>query len=178
MPARIPDQLSSTEPAPAPKNLPQPPPIAAPGPDTRPAATAQMSIPKTPNLPPPRAARTKRAAKKAAPVAAAVNASTPPTASVEQAEEKPPPVYRLGELRSPEEKAKLRNQAEWMIGVCNSALTAAEGKTLTASQAELATRVRTFAQQAKETLDKDPGEARGFAAKGRTFAEALLAELK
>ena len=45
-------------------------------------------------------------------------------------------------------------------------------------QTEMVVRVRSFAQQARETMDKDPGEARNFAAKGRTFAEALLAELK
>jgi len=45
-------------------------------------------------------------------------------------------------------------------------------------QTEMVSRVKTFTQQARETLEKDPGEAKEFAAKGRTFAEALLAELK
>lgn len=170
MPARIPDQVSSTEPAPAPKNLPPPPPIAAPGPDTRPSPTAAMSIPATPTTPPPSAPKPKRPARRAA--------APPPPPVQEMPEEQPAPVYRLGELRSPEEKEKLRKQTEDMIGVCSAALSAAERRTLTSAQSEMVNRVRTFAQQARDALDKDPGEARSFAAKGKTFAEALLAELK
>ena len=172
MPARIPDQVSNTEPAPPPKNLPPPPAIAS-HPDTRPAPTAQMSIPATPTEPPPRPVRQKKPAQRPAPppppVAASAETVVEPSA---------PPAYRLGELRTPAQREKLRKQAESMIGVCSAALSAAEGRQLTAMQAEMVNRVRGFSQQAKETLEKDPGEARNFASKGKTFAEALLAELK
>lgn len=170
MPARIPDQVSNTEPAPPPKNLP-PPPAIANHPDTRPAPTAQMSIPATPTAPPPRPARPKKAVKRVA------KAQLPPAAepAVEPAA---PPAYRLGQLRTPEEREQLRKQAEDMIGVCGAALSAAEGRQLTAMQSEMVNRVRAFSQQARDTLEKDPGEARDFANKGKTFAEALLAELR
>ncbi len=88
------------------------------------------------------------------------------------------PAYRLGELRTAEEKERLRRETDGLIRQCAAALSAAEGRVLTAVQAEMVNRVRTFAQQARETMETDPGEARNFAAKGRTFAEALLAELK
>ena len=106
---------------------------------------------------------------------------TPPVVAAPPPAETPAPetpLYRLGELRTPEEKEKLLRQTEQLIAQCAAALTAVEGRTLTAMQTEMVSRVRTFAQQARETMDKDPGEARSFAAKGRTFAEALLAELK
>jgi hypothetical protein len=84
----------------------------------------------------------------------------------------------LGELRSVEEKEELRRQTEQLMSVCSAALMMAEGRTLTPMQAELVSRVKSFSQQARDAIDKDPGEARGFAAKGRTFARALIAELK
>lgn len=65
-----------------------------------------------------------------------------------------------------------------MIGICSAALAAAEGRALTAMQSEIANRVRTFSQQARDALESDPGEARNFASKGKTFADALLAELR
>lgn len=172
MPARIPDQISSTEPAPPPKNLPPPPPIAT-HPDTRPAPTAQMSIPTTPTAPPPRPARQKKAAKRAA-------APPPPVAATPETAVEPsaPPAYRLGQLHTPEQRERLRKQTEDLLGVCTAAISAAEGRQLTAMQAEIANRVRAFSQQARDTLEKDPGEARNFASKGKTFADALLAELK
>ena len=166
MPARIPDQISSTEPAPPPKNLPPPPPIAA-HPDTRPAPTAQMSIPTPPTAPPPRPARQKKAVKRAA---------VPPP--VTAAEPSAPPAYRLGQLHTPEQRERLRKQTEDLLGVCTAAISATEGRQLTAMQTEIANRVRAFSQQARDTLETDPGEARNFASKGKTFADALLAELK
>jgi hypothetical protein len=101
---------------------------------------------------------------------------TPPAAAESQVYEAPP--YRLGELRTAEEKDRLKRQTEQFIEQCTAALTATEGRVLTPTQSDLVNRVRTFAQQARDTIDKDPSEARNFAAKGRTFAEALLAELK
>ncbi|MBI2687645.1 MAG: hypothetical protein HYX27_15145 [Acidobacteria bacterium] len=172
IPVRIPDQVASVEPAPPPKSLPAPPAISAPAPDTKPTATAEMSIPQTPTSPPPRAAKPKKTTHRSA-------MPTPAQAGPAQAEEAPPaPPYRLGELRSPGEKATLRKQTEQLIESCNGAFSAAEGRSLTGTQAEMLSRVRSFAQQAREVLDKDPGEARSLALKARTFAEALLAELK
>lgn len=171
MPARIPDQVSNTEPAPPPKNLP-PPPAIANHPDTRPAPTAQMSIPATPTAPPPRPVKKKQAQRPAPsppPVAASAETVVEPSA---------PPAYRLGQLRTPEQRDRLRKQTEDLIGVCSAALSAAEGRQLTPMQTEMVNRVRGFSQQARDTLEKDPGEARNFASKGKTFAEALLAELK
>ena len=171
MPARIPDQISNTEPAPPPKNLP-PPPVIANHPDARPAPTAQMSIPATPTAPPPRPVKKKQNKRVAV-------APPPPAASAEPVvEPSAPPAYRLGQLRTPEQREQLRKQTEDLIGVCSAALSAAEGRQLTAMQSEMANRVRAFSQQARETLETDPGEARNFASKGKTFAEALLAELK
>jgi hypothetical protein len=171
MPARIPDQISNTEPAPPPKNLP-PPPVIANHPDARPAPTAQMSIPATPTAPPPRPVKKKQNKRVAV-------APPPPAASAEPVvEPSAPPAYRLGQLRTPEQREQLRKQTEDLIGVCSAALSAAEGRQLTAMQSEMANRVRAFSQQALQTLETDPGEARNFATKGKTFAEALLAELK
>lgn len=172
VPVRIPDQITTTD-TPTPTNLPAPPTLSAPPADAKAPATAELAIPATPTTPPPRPARNRRTTKRAA--------VTPPPAPVEAAPEQaqpPAPPFRLGELRSPEEKERLKQQAEQMIGTCQTALAAAEGKPLTATQVEMVGRVRTFAQQAREAMEKDPGEARNFAAKGRTFAEALLAELK
>lgn len=170
MPARIPDQITNTEPAPPPKNLP-PPPAIANHPDARPAPTAQMSIPATPTAPPPRPVKKKKQAKRVA--------VAPPAASTETVvEPSAPPAYRLGQLRTPEQREQLRKQTVDLIGVCSAALSAAEGRRLTSMQTEMVNRVRAFSQQAKETLETDPGEARNFATKGKTFAEALLAELK
>jgi len=118
----------------------------------------------------PRPTRRRRSAK----------AKGTPTAESATVEEAPasPPVYRLGELRSPEERVKLKQEAEQMLGVCQAALAASEGRPLTAMQTEMVGRVRAFAQQARDTIERDPAEARGLAAKGKLFAEALLAELK
>lgn len=172
-PVRIPDQVTSLDPAPAPKNLPAPPPIGGTAANAKPAPTNALGLPETPTAgPPPTVDAVKPPVKRAAaPPAAAAPATV--EAPVQEA-----PAYRLGELRTPEEKEKLRRQAEQLIGECAAALTVVEGRNLTATQSEMVSRVRTFAQQARETIDKDPGEARSFAAKGRTFAEALLAELR
>jgi hypothetical protein len=106
-------------------------------------------------------------------------APPPPAASAEPVvEPSAPPAYRLGQLRTPEQREQLRKQTEDLIGVCSAALSAAEGRQLTSMQSEMANRVRAFSQQALQTLETDPGEARNFATKGKTFAEALLAELK
>lgn len=173
-PVRIPDQVASLEPAPAPKNLPAPPVIGATAASTKPASPNEVGVPATPTAGPPRPAKTKapqvRRAAAPPPVVAAPAAVGTPVPET--------PTYRLGELRSADEKEKLRKQTEQMIGQCAAALSAAEGRSLTAMQTEMVSRVKTFSQQARETLEKDPGEARNFAAKGRTFAEALLAELK
>ncbi|MBL8240664.1 MAG: hypothetical protein JNM66_24815 [Bryobacterales bacterium] len=171
MPVRIPDQVTSLEPAPPPKNLPPPPPISAPSGEGKPApSAAALGLPSTPTMGPPRPAKRKRAAKRVAP--------PPPPAVAENEVPASAPVYRLGELRSTEEKESLRRQAEQHIAVCNAALVAAESRPLSPAQSDLVSRVRTFSQQAREVIDKDPGEARNLAAKGKTFAEALLAELK
>lgn len=171
-PARIPDQVASIAPAPPPKNLPVPPAIGGGTTDANPAAPSAVGLP---TAKPPRPARretppVKRAATRAPAVVA-------PSGQVEATAPELPP-YRLGELRTADEKERLRRETDGLIGQCATALSAVEGRVLTAIQAEMVGRVRTFAQQARETMDKDPGEARNFAAKGRTFAEALLAELK
>jgi len=173
-PARIPDQVDVAATAkPGTSTLPTPPALATELPDTAgPATASQVSIPKAP---PPRTARQKRVAKRAPAPISTVESSEAPAAPAATA---PPPVYRLGELRSPVEKEKLRQQSEQLLGVCSAALAAADGKSLTTAQTEMVNRVKMFAQQAREAMDKDPGEARSFAAKGKTFAEALLAELK
>lgn len=173
-PVRIPDQVTSMEPAPPPKNLPQPPVIPTPQPDAKASEAAELAIPKAPTGRPPKVPKPKRVAKKPAPPPAP---PAPVEESVATTVAAPPP-YRLGELRSPEEKDKLRRQGEQMLAVCTAALAAAEGRSLTVTQLEMAGRVRSFAQQAKETMEVDPVEARNLAAKGKTFAEALLAELK
>ena len=173
-PARIPDQVASLEPAPPPKNLPAPPPIGGGSAVAKPAATKTVGLPSTPTEGPPPIVKPKKPPVKRA-------AAPPPVVTAPPPVETPAPetpLYRLGELRTPEEKEKLLRQTEQLIGQCTAALTAVEGRTLTAMQTEMVSRVRTFAQQARETMDKDPGEARNFAAKGKTFAEALLAELK
>jgi hypothetical protein len=131
-----------------------------------------MSIPATPTAPPPRPVKKKQNKRVAV-------APPPPAASAEPVvEPSAPPAYRLGQLRTPEQREQLRKQTEDLIGVCSAALSAAEGRQLTAMQSEMANRVRAFSQQALQTLETDPGEARNFATKGKTFAEALLAELK
>ena len=171
-PARIPDQVASIAPAPPPKNLPTPPAIGGEATDASAAGPNAVGLP---TAEPPRPARLKpRAVKRAATRAPAVVA---PSGQVE-ATAPELPHYRLGELRTADEKERLRRETEGLIGQCSTALSEVEGRVLTPMQTELAHRVRTFAQQARETIDKDPGEARNFAAKGRTFAEALLAELK
>lgn len=172
-PVRIPDQVASLEPAPAPKNLPAPPAIEGATANAKPVATNGLGLPATPTAGPPEPVNPVKPPVKRAAAPPVVAAPATVEAPVPEA-----PAYRLGELRTPEEKEKLRRQTEQLIGECAAALTAAEGRSLTAAQSEMVSRVRTFAQQARETLDKDPGEARNFAAKGRSFAEALLAELK
>jgi hypothetical protein len=137
----------------------------------KPTQTKAVGLPKTPNAAPPvREPPTPPPIKK--PTAPPVVATAP--APVEP----PAPTYRLGELRTADEKEKLRRQTEQLIAQCTAALEATEGRSLTPTQAEMVSRVRVFTQQAKESMEKDPGEAKNFAAKGRTFAEALLAELK
>jgi hypothetical protein len=172
MPVRIPDQVTSLEPAPPPKNLPPPPAIGTPAVAGKPApAATALGLPSTPTAGPPRPARKKRRAKRVAP--------PPPPVVAEVPEEAPSaPAFRLGELRSTEEKEQLRRQTEQLMAVCNAALVAAEGRTLAPMQLELVGRVRTFSQQARNVIDQDPAEARNLASKGKTFAEALLAELK
>jgi len=174
-PARIPDQVASIAPAPPPRNLPTPPAIGGGTAAVKPAPPDTLGLSTTPTVGPPRPVRPKKApAKRAAtpPPAVAAPATPPVEASPE------PLPYRLGELRSADEKAKLRRQTERLIGECTAALTAAEGRSLTTMQTEMVGRVKSFTQQAREAMNKDPGEAKNFAAKGRTFAEALLAELK
>jgi hypothetical protein len=170
MPVRIPDQPTSTAPAPPPVNLPAPPPVEAKSVDPKAASTRVVGLKTAPTAKPPRPTRRRRSAK----------AKGTPTAESATVEEAPasPPVYRLGELRSPEERVKLKQEAEQMLGVCQAALAASEGRPLTAMQTEMVGRVRAFAQQARDTIERDPAEARGLAAKGKLFAEALLAELK
>lgn len=179
VPARIPDQVATTT-APAPTNLPAPPSLSEPAADAKAPVAAELSLATTPTEPPPRPARGRRAAKQRTAAAA-----TPPPVPVEAAagtaqspSTTPAPPFRLGELRSPEEKERLKLEAEQMLITCNTVLAAVGGKPLTASQTEMVSRVRLFAQQARESMEKDPAEARNLAAKGRTFAEALLAELK
>ena len=170
-PARIPDQVASLAPAPPPKNLSAPPAIGG-ATEANPAAPSAVGLP---TAKPPRPARRETPpVKRAATRAPAVVAPSGPLEAT--APELPP--YRLGELRTADEKERLRRETGGRIGQCATALSAVEGRVLTAVQAERVNRVRTFAQQARKTMDKDPGEARSFAAKGRTFAEALLAELK
>ena len=173
-PARIPDQVASLEPAPPPKNLPAPPAIGGGAADAKAATAKTVGLPATPTAGPPQTVKPKK------PPVRRAAAPPPVVAAPPQVESPAPetPLYRLGELRTPEEKEKLVRQTEQLIGQCLAALTAVEGRTLTPMQTEMVVRVRSFAQQARETIDKDPGEARNFAAKGRTFAEALLAELK
>lgn len=171
-PVRIPE-VTSTDPAPPPRNLPPPPPIATPRPDAKPGEAAVLALPKTPNAKPPRPPRPRRAAAKPVappppPMEAAVAAEPVPVA----------PAYRLGELRPQEEREKLRRQSDHLLNICARALAAAEGRTLTAEQNEMANRIRGFAQQARESMDRDPEEARNLAAKGKSFADSLLAELK
>jgi len=175
-PVRIPDQVGNLEPAPPPKNLPTPPAIstAASTAATKTETASTVGVPSTPTAGPPRPAKPKAAAVKRAPAPPIAAAPAP----VEAPAPETAPAFRLGELLSADEKEKLRRQTEQLIGQCAAALSAAEGRTLTAMQTEMVSRVKTFTQQARETLEKDPGEAKEFAAKGRTFAEALLAELK
>jgi hypothetical protein len=170
-PVRIPEQVTSMEPAPPPKNLPAPPPVEGLAVEAKPATA--LGLPGTPTAGPPKVAKVRRPAKRKA---VAVKPAAPAPVAEEPAPAAPP--YRLGELRSAEETARLRRQTERLLARCAEALGAVEGRSLTGKQSELMGRVKAFAQQAKDVLDKDPGEARGFAAKGRTFAEALLAELK
>jgi hypothetical protein len=170
---RIPEQLTSMEPAPPPKNLPPPPPIEGVAVEAKPAST--LGLPGSPAAGPPKVTSARKTPKRKAAVAAAK--PVPPPVVVEEAAPAAP-AYRLGELRSAEETARLRRQTERMLARCAEALAAVEGRVLTGMQGEMVARVKSLAQQARDVMDKDPGEARGFAAKGRTFAEALLAELK
>jgi hypothetical protein len=39
-------------------------------------------------------------------------------------------------------------------------------------------RIRVFVSQSREAADQDPNEARNLAARGKAFADALLAELR
>jgi hypothetical protein len=171
-PARIPDQVTSLEPAPAPQNLPPPPAIGSGTVAAKPTETKAVGLPKTPDAAPPVVERPMPPPVKKPPAAPPVVAAVPETV------EPPAPTYRLGELRTADEKEKLRRQTEQLIAQCTAALAATEGRSLTPTQTEMVSRVRIFAQQAKDSLEKDPGEAKNFAAKGRTFAEALLAELR
>jgi hypothetical protein len=84
----------------------------------------------------------------------------------------------LGELRPQEERERLRRQSSHLLNTCAKALAAAEGRNLTPEQIEMVNRIRGFAQQAREFMDRDPVEARNLAAKGKSFADSLLAELK
>ncbi len=104
MPVRIPDQPTSTAPAPPPVNLPAPPPVEAKPVDAKAASTQVVGLKTTPTAKPPRPPRPKRRVAKAKPepaVEAAPAPEEPPSA---------PPVYRLGELRSPEERERLKQQ--------------------------------------------------------------------
>lgn len=172
-PVRIPDQVANLEPAPPPKNLPAPPPIGADA-NANPATANALGLPETPAVGPPQPAKAKDPPPKRVAAPPVVASSVPvPETRVPEA-----PAYRLGELRTADEREKLRKEAEQLIGQCAAALTSAEGRSLTPAQTEILSRVRTFAQQARETMDKDPAEAKNLAVKGRTFADALLAELK
>lgn len=180
VPVRIPEQVTSMEPAPPPKTLPPPPPIGTPIPaDAKPAMTTAIGLPSTPKAPPPRKiSRKKQTAKRVRKPALTSTPAEPLAPALDPAPETAPPTYRLGEVRTPEEKVSLRLQAERMISFCSAVLTATARRPLTPAQLEMAERVKTFSKQAKEALDRDPGEARNLAAKGRSFAEALLSELK
>ena len=136
VPVRIPDQVTSLDPAPPPKNLPPPPPIAGGGADSKAASTRAVGLQTAPAAGPPRPARPRRTAKQAKPVPPAEPSATEGEV---QAEASPP--YRLGELRSPEEREKLRQQTDRLLGVCQAALAAAEGRNLTPMQAEMVNRV-------------------------------------
>jgi hypothetical protein len=168
VPVRLPDEISTAE-APPPTNLPAPPAVGEPKPDAAPAEVAVKAIPDVPRQAPPRTRRRKTVPKVAA-EAPAENRTEEPVL-VE-------PPFRLGGLLSAAEKDELRRQTEQMLGTCAAALAMAEGRALNGMQAELVNRVRSFSQQAREVQEKDPAGARSLAAKGRTFADALLAELR
>ena len=172
IPVRIPDQVAAGNTAP--KTMPSPPAVETPTPDGKAPAEKAVGLPAPPvaaSAPAarPRRARVRKPAVVEAPAETSVAESAPdPTA----------PPFRLGELRTPQEKENLRQRVEQMLNRCSAAITAAEGRSLNSTQTEMLQRVRTFALQAREKMDADPGEARNLAAKGRTFADALLAELK
>ncbi|MFN0101287.1 MAG: hypothetical protein ACKV2U_04250 [Bryobacteraceae bacterium] len=181
IPVRIPDQVTSAEPAPPPQNLPAPPAIGTSATDTKPTSTKAVGLPPTLTAAPPEPERKEKPVKRAAmPPKSAVPVPAV-TETSEEAAPAPPP-FRLGELRTLEETQRLRRQTEQLIEQCtatlSAALAAAEGRSLTSMQSEMVNRVRTFAQQAREAIEADPGEAKNFASKGKTFADALLAELK
>lgn len=172
IPVRIPDQVSTAEPPPSFRTLPPPPAIETPTPDGRPTATTAVGLPSLPEAPTRRRVRPRVAVRRPA-------LPDPVSPSAESATAEPAePTYRLGELRTPRERDLLRRETEQLLDHCGVVLATIEGRTLTPMQSEMLNRVRTFAQQARETLDKDPGEARNYAAKGRTFADALLMELR
>lgn len=172
IPARIPDQLSSVEAATGTTSLPPPPAIATSVGDHKPE-TETVGLPARPPAAPPRPAQRARRTRPVAPVPVPVQTEATPEEPMPAA-----PTYRLGELRKPEEVEQLRQQTEQLLERCAAALAVAEGKRLTPMQTEMVNRVRLFTAQAREALERDAGEARSFAAKGRTFADALLAELK
>jgi hypothetical protein len=168
VPVRLPDQISTAE-APPPTNLPAPPAVGEAKTDTDPSEVAVKAIPEVPTQAPPRPKRRRTAPK--------IVAEAPAETRVEEPAPAEPP-FRLGELRSATEREELRRQTEQMLGTCAAALALAEGRMLNGMQTEMVNRVRNFSQQAREAMEKDPAGARSLAAKGRTFADALLAELR
>lgn len=167
VPVRVPDQISTTQ-TPPPANLPAPPALPARA-EGEPAENTAALIPEVPDIGPPAEPRPKPVRRPPAPVETHTEAASSAPAD---------PPYRLGELRSASEREGLRKQTESLLGACAAALVATEGRRLTAQQTELANRVRLFALQARVAMESDPVEAKNLAAKGRTFAEALLAELR
>jgi outer membrane biosynthesis protein TonB len=170
IPARIPDQVSTAD-APPPKNLPAPPPMPAEPVITRSDAAAM--IPKPPQSPPQTVKPAPRKRQRVRPVPM-------PEERADKATEEPlpRPAWKLGQVMSTAERDALKKEADAMISAAAKAVATAETRTLSAAQSEFVNRIKVFSQQAKEALETDPMEARNLAARAKTFADALLADLR
>jgi len=166
IPARIPSGPLSPVPPPS-KPLPEPPPL-----QKGPTAEVKPLPPPSVELPPaPKRKTAPRKKKKKSP---------PPKPPVEilAPEPEPAPLLQLGEVLSPQQRSDLLRQTDASLATSDRLFSVAANRSLSPAQTEVASRVRTLTQRAREVRDRSPAEARNLAERAALFATRLLEELK
>jgi hypothetical protein len=87
------------------------------------------------------------------------------------------PAPRLAQLFTPEEFKQNTRTLEESLGRVDRALTAVEGKTLTAEQKEMVERIRTYRKQAEQAKEQDLLTAVSLARRADLLAKDLLDRL-